>query len=156
MALQYSDIRTSPVPLPIGKELQEVTTAELPSELSELGSEERSVAPVITMKSDQVEEILLQKHLGQTLLSRPNHTLRGFSLKGNVCVVTGGASGIGLEICRFLLESGGRVAIVDLNGKYFDAYMTTYANHGYSIVGAAERQAKLLTQSFDSEDENNL
>jgi FlaA1/EpsC-like NDP-sugar epimerase len=44
-------------------------------------------------------------------------TLNGFSLEDKVCIVTGGASGIGLEICRAILGSGGKVALVDLNGE---------------------------------------
>jgi hypothetical protein len=43
--------------------------------------------------------------------------LTGFGLEGKVCIVTGGASGIGLEICRAILRSGGKVALVDLNGE---------------------------------------
>jgi FlaA1/EpsC-like NDP-sugar epimerase len=48
---------------------------------------------------------------------RPRRTLSSFSLEGKVCVVTGGASGIGLEICRAILASRGQVAIIDLNGE---------------------------------------
>ena len=34
---------------------------------------------------------------------------------GKVCVVTGGASGIGLATCRRLAEEGGRVAVADID-----------------------------------------
>jgi FlaA1/EpsC-like NDP-sugar epimerase len=49
---------------------------------------------------------------------RQRRTLESFSLEGKVCVVTGGASGIGLEICRAILESGGQVAIIDLSSTH--------------------------------------
>ena len=35
--------------------------------------------------------------------------------RGKVCVVTGGASGIGLATCRRLAEEGGRVAVADID-----------------------------------------
>ncbi|KIV99817.1 uncharacterized protein PV09_08621 [Verruconis gallopava] len=65
--------------------------------------------------------------------SRAKRTLAAFSLEGKVCVVTGGASGIGLGICKSILESGGQVAIVDLN------------------VVAAHEQAKQLVETYEQE-----
>ena len=44
-------------------------------------------------------------------------TLSTFSLAGSVCVVTGGAQGLGLVMSRALVFSGAEVAIVDLNSK---------------------------------------
>jgi len=38
-----------------------------------------------------------------------------FSLAGKTCVVTGGASGIGLAICELFSKKGGNVFILDLN-----------------------------------------
>jgi FlaA1/EpsC-like NDP-sugar epimerase len=46
----------------------------------------------------------------QSSEARPRRTLDSFSLEGKVCVVTGGASGIGLEICRTMFASGDQVA----------------------------------------------
>jgi NAD(P)-dependent dehydrogenase (short-subunit alcohol dehydrogenase family) len=43
------------------------------------------------------------------------------SMKGNVAIVTGGASGIGAAVARKLVADGGRVAIVDLNEQLGDA-----------------------------------
>jgi NAD(P)-dependent dehydrogenase (short-subunit alcohol dehydrogenase family) len=37
-------------------------------------------------------------------------------VQDKVCVVTGGASGIGLATCRRLAEEGGRVAVADIDG----------------------------------------
>src|SRR6266700_2380012 len=36
-------------------------------------------------------------------------------VEGKVCVVTGGASGIGLATCRRLAEEGGLVAVADID-----------------------------------------
>lgn len=48
--------------------------------------------------------------------SKPAETLPLFSMKGKVCVVTGGARGIGQMICRAFLEAEcDKLAILDLN-----------------------------------------
>lgn len=39
-----------------------------------------------------------------------------FRLDGRVALVTGGASGIGLEICRALTRAGAAVTIADIDG----------------------------------------
>ena len=51
------------------------------------------------------------------------------SMAGKVIAVTGGASGIGLAICRLFGSEGASVALIDMNGE------------------EAERQAKLLQES---------
>jgi NAD(P)-dependent dehydrogenase (short-subunit alcohol dehydrogenase family) len=38
-------------------------------------------------------------------------------LQGKVIAVTGGASGIGLAICRRFGREGARVAVIDMNGE---------------------------------------
>ena len=50
-------------------------------------------------------------------------------MEGKVIAVTGGASGIGLAICRLFGSEGARVALIDMNGD------------------EASRQAKLLQES---------
>jgi len=44
-------------------------------------------------------------------------TLASFSLEGGVCLVTGGARGLGLVMSQAAVISGADVAIVDLNRK---------------------------------------
>jgi hypothetical protein len=44
-------------------------------------------------------------------------TLPSFSLAGKTCVITGGAGGLGLVMGQGILESGGELAIVDLDGE---------------------------------------
>lgn len=45
-------------------------------------------------------------------------TLATFSLDGKTAVVTGGARGLGLVMGQAIVESGGSLAIVDLNSEY--------------------------------------
>jgi D-arabinitol 2-dehydrogenase len=60
-------------------------------------------------------------------------TLGSFSLEGRVCVVTGGARGLGLVMGKGMVVSGADLAIVDLNG------------------GEARRQAEAMTAAFREE-----
>lgn len=45
-------------------------------------------------------------------------TLSSFSLDGGVCVITGGAQGLGLAMGRAVVQSGADLAIVDLNCEF--------------------------------------
>lgn len=60
-------------------------------------------------------------------------TLASFSLEDKVCVVTGGARGLGLVMGQALVNSGSQLAIVDLN------------------KAEAEEQAKKLVEQFRDE-----
>ncbi|KAH7390066.1 hypothetical protein BKA64DRAFT_626802 [Cadophora sp. MPI-SDFR-AT-0126] len=88
----------------------------------------RSTPSTLTAQPNQKEALRCS---GKDNLKR---TLTGFGLEGKVCIVTGGASGIGLEICRAILSSGGKVALVDLN------------------VDLGEQQAKSLNEEYAVED----
>ncbi|KAF2491810.1 oxidoreductase [Lophium mytilinum] len=48
------------------------------------------------------------------VLAKPEnkHVLKAFDLTGKVAAVTGGARGIGLEVCRGLAEAGAHVALI--------------------------------------------
>lgn len=60
----------------------------------------------------------------------------GDSLNGRVAVVTGGAGGIGAEICHKLAEEGARVLVVDLpDGGRPDAVARQIADTGRVAVG---------------------
>lgn len=50
-------------------------------------------------------------------------TLPSFSLAGRVCVVTGGAQGLGLVMSRALVLSGASVALVDLQSKFSFSFL---------------------------------
>ncbi|MCA1780225.1 MAG: 3-hydroxybutyrate dehydrogenase [Xanthomonadaceae bacterium] len=56
------------------------------------------------------------------------------NLNGKICVITGGASGIGLEIARVFAEAGGIVAIADLNS---DGAQEAARNLGDEHLGIA-------------------
>jgi 2-hydroxycyclohexanecarboxyl-CoA dehydrogenase len=52
-----------------------------------------------------------------------------------VAVVTGGASGMGLEICRQLANRGDRVAVVDLSAEAADKAAAEITGSGGSAIG---------------------
>ena len=79
-----------------------------PHEIAKAASS--SVAELLSASEDGVSQ------QGTQGRPPPRPTLGTFSLVGKVGVVTGGARGLGLVMANALLESGGRVALVDLNG----------------------------------------
>ncbi|PND54189.1 hypothetical protein CRM90_29365 [Mycobacterium sp. ENV421] len=56
-------------------------------------------------------------------------------LNGRTALVTGGAGGIGAEICRHLAEAGARVAVCDINDAEAEALAATLpgASAGFAI-----------------------
>ncbi|GED72002.1 3-hydroxybutyrate dehydrogenase [Brevibacillus reuszeri] len=58
-------------------------------------------------------------------------------LEQQVALVTGAASGIGLEIARTFAEEGAKVMIVDLNRDAADAAASRLQNEGYEVVSFA-------------------
>ncbi len=54
---------------------------------------------------------------------------------GKVAVVTGGASGIGLALCRALLAAGAKVVIGDVEKKALDAAVAELARGGGEVTG---------------------
>ena len=57
------------------------------------------------------------------------------SMEGRIALVTGGASGIGLETARLLAEEGARVAIADVDEKGADAVASELRDHGMVAEG---------------------
>ncbi|KAK4227542.1 hypothetical protein QBC38DRAFT_477706 [Podospora fimiseda] len=56
-----------------------------------------------------------ESQLPRSTVASPPQTLPSFSLQGKVCVVTGGARGLGLVMGQGIVLSGADLAIVDLN-----------------------------------------
>ncbi len=69
--------------------------------------------------------------------------------KGNVAVVTGGASGIGLAAARHLAGLGLRVCIADLAGPLLDAAPA-------ALIGAGAAEADVMTMATDVADRTQL
>lgn len=63
-------------------------------------------------------------------------------IRNTVSVITGGASGIGEACARKIIEAGGRVAILDLNGE-----------RGENLIGQLGDAAKFLKADVTSEKE---
>jgi hypothetical protein len=59
-------------------------------------------------------------------------TLASFSMEGKVCVVTGGARGLGLVMGQGLVISGANLAIVDMNSKSYLQFPSVSTNLVYS------------------------
>ena len=59
------------------------------------------------------------------------------SLKDKVAIVTGAASGIGLEIARAYTRAGAKVVVADLDGTAADTVATQLTRDGGHAVGAA-------------------
>src|SRR4051794_534952 len=57
------------------------------------------------------------------------------SMDGKVAVVTGGASGLGLEVARLLTGRGGNLVIVDRDPKLLEEAVTSLERGGTDAVG---------------------
>ena len=64
-------------------------------------------------------------------------------LKGKIAVVTGGASGIGLGMCRAFAERGMNLVVADLNQAQLDAAVAELSSKGVQAVGQICDVAKL-------------
>lgn len=80
----------------------------------------------------------IKSHKSQAGQSQLKRTLESISLEGRACILMGGASDIGLEICRAILASGCEVAIVDANGEF--AYVTLTVSQTILRIGIVAEQ----------------
>ena len=58
-----------------------------------------------------------------------------FDVSGRVCVVTGGASGIGLACAEALAENGAKVTLMDINAQSLDDTVSSLASRGLEVRG---------------------
>lgn len=77
------------------------------------GSRARTVD--MKVKQDAADQSLLARE-DPAAAAATMRTMPTFSLEGKVCVVTGGARGLGLVMGNGVVQSGADLAIVDLNG----------------------------------------
>lgn len=66
---------------------------------------------------------------------------------GKIIAVTGGASGIGLETARQILECGGSVAIFDLDARELDRAKAGLAQYGDRVLAAVADSADLSSMT---------
>ena len=72
-------------------------------------------------------------------------------LKGKTAIVTGAGQGIGLEICRTLLEDGCRVVLNDIDPELAESAGGKLSGLGdYVIVTGDARQADIIKQVVDA------
>ena len=68
--------------------------------------------------------------------------LSHFSLKGKIAAVTGGARGIGLEVCRGLAEAGASVALIYTSSKNAPSTAAKMSEETGSVVKAYQTDVK--------------
>ena len=64
-----------------------------------------------------------------------------YELKGKRAIVTGGASGIGLEVAKVFVRSGASVAIWDINGEAVEKVMAELKKTGATVCGVTANVA---------------
>ncbi|WAB99241.1 SDR family NAD(P)-dependent oxidoreductase [Pseudomonas putida] len=60
---------------------------------------------------------------------------RLFDVSGQICVVTGGASGIGLACAEALAENGAKVILMDINAQLLDQTVSSLTGQGFEVRG---------------------
>ena len=75
-----------------------------------------------------------------------------FDLSGQVALVTGAASGLGLAFTEVLAENGARVMLVDANGQTLNEQVARLKQAGYEVAGAQADVTDYaeLKQAFDA------
>ena len=75
--------------------------------------------------------------------------LNKFKLDNKISLVTGGAGGIGIEICKSLLDAGSKVIIADINNKKSKKLLTKIKNKNieyYKLDSTSEKNIKSLSR----------
>ena len=71
--------------------------------------------------------------------------LNKFILKNKICLVTGGAGGIGLEICKALLDAKSKVIIADIDEnkskKIINKFFKKNKNIEFAYMNAASEKS---------------
>jgi NAD(P)-dependent dehydrogenase (short-subunit alcohol dehydrogenase family) len=60
---------------------------------------------------------------------------RLFDVSGRICVVTGGASGIGLACAEALAENGAKVTLMDINAQCLHDTVSSLTSRGFEVRG---------------------
>ena len=75
--------------------------------------------------------------------------LNKFKLDNKISLVTGGAGGIGIEICKSLLDAGSKVIIADINNKKSKKLLKKIKNKNieyYKLDSTSEKNIKSLSR----------
>ena len=75
--------------------------------------------------------------------------LNKFKLDNKISLVTGGAGGIGIEICKSLLDAGSKVIIADINNKKSKELLKKIKNNKieyYKLDSTSEKNIKSLSR----------
>jgi 3-hydroxybutyrate dehydrogenase len=60
----------------------------------------------------------------------------GNLLEGNIALITGSASGIGLEVAKKFAQEGAKIVISDLNKEAVEKVVTDLSGQGMTVIGA--------------------
>ena len=98
-----------------------------PTTDKELGDGQDNKPPVVSSLIDGTENILARgNNDGDGELISPSRSQKKNEFEGQVAIITGAASGIGLAISLKLLDEGATVVLFDINGPGLNAEFKKY------------------------------